>query len=79
MSGWSPWPDRAIILGVMTAFGDIFRSPKIEGEDENGENGQRGSIVGLDLDSGVVRVRPTDSASNGQPSAERPGEDPTDA
>lgn len=42
----------------MTAFGNIFRSPTLEGIEESGENGQRASVVGLDLDSGVVRIQP---------------------
>lgn len=41
----------------MTAFGGFFRSPKIEGVEESEDNGQRGRVVGLDLDSGVVRLR----------------------
>lgn len=41
----------------MTAFGGIFRSPKLEGVEESEDSGQRGRIVGLDLDSGVVRLR----------------------
>ncbi len=42
----------------MTAFGGIFRGPSIEGVDESDGGGERGRIVGLDLESGVVRVRP---------------------
>lgn len=41
----------------MTAFGGIFRSPELEGVDESEDSGQRGRVVGLDLDSGIVRVR----------------------
>ena len=41
----------------MTAFGGIFRGPKIEGVEESDDDGERGRVVGLDLDSGVVRVR----------------------
>ena len=41
----------------MTAFGGIFRSPKLEGVEESDDNGERGRVVGLDLESGVVRVR----------------------
>lgn len=55
----------------MTAFGGIFRGPKIEGVEESDHNGQRGRVVGLDLDSGVVRVqvaRP--GASDSPPSPE---------
>jgi hypothetical protein len=42
----------------MTAFGGIFRGPSIEGVDESDGGGERGRIVGLDLESGVVHVRP---------------------
>lgn len=42
----------------MTAFGGIFRSPALQGVDESDDAGERGRIVGLDLESGVVRVRP---------------------
>ncbi|MFC5063765.1 hypothetical protein [Actinomycetospora atypica] len=41
----------------MTAFGGIFRAPKLEGVEDSDENGERGRVVGLDLESGVVRVR----------------------
>ena len=41
----------------MTAFGGFFRSPKLEGVEESDENGERGRVVGLDLESGVVRLR----------------------
>lgn len=41
----------------MTAFGGIFGSPELEGEEGSEESGQRSRIVGLDLDSGVVRLR----------------------
>ena len=41
----------------MTAFGGIFRSPELEGVEESDDNGERGRVVGLDLESGVVRVR----------------------
>jgi hypothetical protein len=51
----------------MTAFGGIFRGPKIEGTEESDDNGERGRVVGLDLDSGVVRVR-----------AARPAPEPSD-
>ncbi|GLZ51623.1 hypothetical protein [Actinomycetospora sp. NBRC 106378] len=46
----------------MTAFGGVFRSPKLEGVEEGEDSGQRARVVGLDLESGVVRVqasRPT--------------------
>lgn len=42
----------------MTAFGGIFRAPGLEGIEESDESGERARFVGLDLDSGVVRVRP---------------------
>jgi hypothetical protein len=41
----------------MTAFGGIFRVPKLEGVEGSEDSGQRARVVGLDLDSGVVRVR----------------------
>lgn len=41
----------------MTAFGGFFRSPRLEGVEESDDNGERGRVVGLDLESGVVRVR----------------------
>ncbi|MEJ2866449.1 hypothetical protein WCD74_01645 [Actinomycetospora sp. OC33-EN08] len=43
----------------MTAFGGVFRSPKLEGVEEGDESGQRAQVVGLDLESGVVRLRAT--------------------
>lgn len=43
----------------MTSFGGLFRSPKLEGVEESDDNGERGRVVGLDLDSGVVRLRAT--------------------
>jgi hypothetical protein len=55
----------------MAAFGDIFRSPKLEGVEESGENGQGGRIVGLDLESGVVRLTARRPAE-----PDRPAEDP---
>ena len=51
----------------MTAFGGFFRSPGIEGVEESEDNGQRGRVVGLDLDSGVVRLR----AAGSEPSEPR--------
>jgi hypothetical protein len=42
----------------MTAFGGIFRSPKLEGVEESDDNGERGRLLGIDLESGVMRVRP---------------------
>jgi hypothetical protein len=56
----------------MTAFGGIFRGPKIEGVEESDENGQRARLVGLDLESGVVRVR----APRTEPSRPREAPDP---
>lgn len=41
----------------MATFGGIFRSPRIEGVEESDDNGERGRVVGLDLETGVVRVR----------------------
>lgn len=41
----------------MTAFGGIFRAPELEGVEESEDSGQRARVVGLDLESGVVRVR----------------------
>lgn len=41
----------------MAAFGSIFRGPRIEGVEGTDENGQRARVVGLDLDTGVVRVQ----------------------
>ncbi|WP_157647327.1 hypothetical protein [Actinomycetospora chiangmaiensis] len=41
----------------MTAFGGVFRSPKLEGVEEGEDSGQRARVVGLDLESGVVRVQ----------------------
>ncbi|MEJ2863960.1 hypothetical protein [Actinomycetospora flava] len=42
----------------MTAFGGLFRAPKLEGVEGSDESGERARFVGLDLESGVVRVRP---------------------
>jgi hypothetical protein len=58
----------------MTAFGGIFRGPKIEGVEESDENGQRARLVGLDLESGVVRVR----APRAEPSRPREAPDPSE-
>ncbi|MCD2192100.1 hypothetical protein LQ327_01670 [Actinomycetospora endophytica] len=59
----------------MTAFGGIFRGPKIEGSEEGDENGQRGRVVGLDLESGVVRLRaPRSESTDAEETAEPPGE-----
>jgi hypothetical protein len=54
----------------MTAFGGIFRSPKLEGVEEAEDSGQRGRVVGIDLDSGVVRLRAdrTERAEGQEPS-----------
>lgn len=53
----------------MTAFGGIFRAPKLEGVEESDDNGERGRVVGLDLESGVVRVRAAgpEKADDGEP------------
>ena len=53
----------------MTAFGGIFRGPKLEGVEESEDSGQRGRVVGLDLESGVVRVR---AARPDRPETEEP-------
>lgn len=47
----------------MTAFGGVFRAPKLEGVEEGEDSGQRARLVGLDLDHGVVRVRAARPAS----------------
>jgi hypothetical protein len=57
----------------MTAFGGIFRAPKLEGVEGSEDSGQRGRVVGLDLDSGVVRVR---ASRREQPEAEGSPESP---
>jgi hypothetical protein len=44
-------------VDAVTAFGGIFRSPQLEGVEESDDNGERARLVGLDLESGVVRVR----------------------
>ncbi|MDL5158892.1 hypothetical protein [Actinomycetospora termitidis] len=56
----------------MTAFGGVFRSPKLEGVEEGEDSGQRAQIVGLDLESGVVRLRaaqPAAAQDDDEPSA----------
>lgn len=55
----------------MTAFGGVFRSPKLEGVEEGEDSGQRARLVGLDLDSGVVRVRAPQPAPASEPAEER--------
>lgn len=60
---------------AMTAFGGIFRAPKLEGVEESEDSGQRGRVVGLDLDSGVVRVR---APRPEQPVAEESPESPAE-
>ena len=57
----------------MTAFGGIFRTPKLEGVEESEDSGQRGRVVGLDLESGVVRVR---AARPEHPEAEESSDPP---
>jgi hypothetical protein len=57
----------------MTAFGGIFRGPKIEGVEGSDEDGERGRVVGLDLESGVVRVR---AARPARPEAPQRPDDP---
>lgn len=46
----------------MTAFGGLFRAPGIEGVEDADDSGERARITGLDLESGVVRVRPAKPA-----------------
>jgi hypothetical protein len=59
----------------MTAFGGIFRSPELEGVEESDDSGERGRVVGLDLESGVVRVRAGRAPS---PEAEEASDPPGD-
>jgi hypothetical protein len=57
----------------VAAFGSIFRGPRIEGVEGSDENGQRSRLVGLDLETGVVRVqapRPGPAATRGAADAE---------
>jgi hypothetical protein len=70
----SPWP-LAEYAGRMTAFGGIFRSPKLEGVAESEDDGEQGRLVGLDLESGVVRVR---AGRAGSPEAEGASDPPGD-
>lgn len=58
----------------MTAFGGIFRSPGIDGVEESEDSGQRARLVGLDLDSGVVRVR----AARPEPTLDEPPDPPAE-
>lgn len=58
----------------MTAFGGIFRSPQLEGVEDSDDSGERGRVVGLDLESGVVRVRAARPAT-----PESPGSDEASA
>ncbi len=61
----------------MTAFGGIFRGSKIDGVEASDESGERGRILGLDLESGVVRIRPAPQApAEPQPADEDGGEPP---
>lgn len=55
----------------MTAFGGIFRSPALEGVDDSEDNGEGAHVVGIDLDSGVVRLRAArpDRPEDAEPSA----------
>jgi hypothetical protein len=57
----------------MTAFGGIFRAPKLEGVEDSEDSGQRGRVVGIDLDSGVVRLR---AARSEQPEAQEQSDAP---
>ena len=59
----------------MTAFGGIFRSPKLEGVEESDDSGERARVVGLDLESGVVRVR---AARSGEPEGAERADSPTE-
>jgi hypothetical protein len=59
----------------MTAFGGIFRSPAIEGVDDSEDDGEGARVVGIDLDSGVVRLRaarpdPVEEPEPSSPSAD---------
>ncbi|MHC1563650.1 hypothetical protein ACR9E3_32260 [Actinomycetospora sp. C-140] len=56
----------------MTAFGGIFRSPKLEGVEESDDDGERARFVGLDLESGVVRVRAAARSEEPDEDDERP-------
>lgn len=58
----------------MTAFGGIFRSPKLEGVEESDDNGERGRLLGIDLESGVMRVRP----ARPEPSADESADELSD-
>ncbi len=56
----------------MTAFGGVFRAPKLEGVEEGEDSGQRARLVGLDLDSGVVRVQARRPAPEPEPVEDDP-------
>jgi hypothetical protein len=55
----------------MTAFGGIFRSPALEGVDDSEDNGEGARVVGIDLESGIVRLRAArpDRPEEGEPSS----------
>ncbi|HET6394793.1 MAG TPA: hypothetical protein VFG13_18340 [Blastococcus sp.] len=56
----------------MTAFGGIFRTPALEGVDDSEDNGEGARVVGIDLESGVVRLRAArpEDAEPSSPSAD---------
>ncbi len=66
---------RGPTLAPVTAFGGIFRAPKLEGVEESGESGERGRVVGIDLESGVVRLR---AARPERPEAQEPSDPPAE-
>ncbi|WP_433781303.1 hypothetical protein ACQPX6_16400 [Actinomycetospora sp. CA-101289] len=59
----------------MTAFGGIFRSPALEGVDDADDAGEGARVVGIDLDSGVVRLRAARRDHAEEPEAPSPPED----
>lgn len=70
---------RSSYADPMTAFGGIFRSPALQGVEGSDEAGERGRIVGLDLDGGVVRVQPGGTTSPAEATEQDPEDrDPED-
>jgi hypothetical protein len=59
----------------VTAFGGIFRSPALEGVDDAEDSGERARVVGIDLDSGVVRLRAARPDRPEEPEASSPSDD----
>lgn len=59
----------------MTAFGGIFRSPALEGVDDAEGDGEGARVVGIDLDSGVVRLRAGRRDRVEEPEAPSPPDD----